>query len=359
MVDRFQALARRGHLEFEAWFNAREEPRWSGSWPLTEAEWLFRHCYLSTRTLAGHRVGLPPHLVRRRSPDIIVSPYGEWQFILGWMAARARGIRTAFWVVRTSERWYPRSGWKERVKRHSLPRADGILTPGREATAYAASYGAPSEKTFVVPHPVHSAFLHDGANGCGARRDDVRAELNLQGVTFVYAGRLWWGKGVYDLLQAFTSLQGRVEQDVSLLFVGNGPDGAALRERARGVRNVVFTGARASTPLVDSYMASDVLVFPTLGDPYGLVVEEGMASSLPVISTTAAGEISERLENGREGFLVPPESPETLAARMADLAASPALRAAMGQRGAQRAAVKTPDRWAQDFEAAIMSILSQ
>ncbi len=42
----------------------------------------------------------------------------------------------------------------------------------------------------------------------------------------------------------------------------------------------------------------DVFVFPTLGDPYGLVVDEAMASSLPVISTSAAGEIADRIVDG-------------------------------------------------------------
>jgi glycosyltransferase involved in cell wall biosynthesis len=101
------------------------------------------------------------------------------------------------------------------------------------------------------------------------------------------------------------------------------------------------------------YGLADVFVFPTLGDTFGLVVDEAMACGLPVISTSAAGEIAYRIEEGVNGFIVPPADAEQLAAHMAILARNPGLRARMGEASEGRAAGQSPNRWARDFEDAI------
>lgn len=100
------------------------------------------------------------------------------------------------------------------------------------------------------------------------------------------------------------------------------------------------------------------LSLPTLGDPYGLVVDEGMACSLPVNSTSAAGEIGDRIEDGVNGYIVPPEHTAALLERMELLALDPDLRARMGETSARKIAGHTPERWAEDFELAVERILS-
>jgi len=121
---------------------------------------------------------------------------------------------------------------------------------------------------------------------------------------------------------------------------------------------VKLAGFRQRAELPRMYAAGDVFVFPTLGDPYGLVVDEAMAAGLPVISTTAAGEIGERVVDGVNGYLVPPNDPGALAAAMRRLAGDPALRHQMGVRSAEMIAPFTPDSWARAFEEAVEAILS-
>jgi glycosyltransferase involved in cell wall biosynthesis len=106
------------------------------------------------------------------------------------------------------------------------------------------------------------------------------------------------------------------------------------------------------------YAAADVFVFPTLGDTFGLVVSEAMACGLPVIATTAAGEISERVADGVNGFLVPPADSDALLERMTVLAQDPALRRRMGQASRDKVSGQTPDLWAEAFEEAIDKILA-
>lgn len=77
-----------------------------------------------------------------------------------------------------------------------------------------------------------------------------------------------------------------------------------------------------------------------------------------MISSTAAGEIHERVVDDVNGYLVPPDDPDALAAAMRRLAADPALRSRMGARSADMIAPCTPDRWAEAFEKAVAGILA-
>ena len=142
-------------------------------------------------------------------------------------------------------------------------------------------------------------------------REQLRRDLGLHGVTFVYVGRLWRDKGVGDLIDAYAKTRSASSAETSLLLVGDGPDEASLRARcaAEGVSDVVFAGFHQQEELAPYYAAADVFVFPTLGDPYGLVVDEAMACGLPVVSSTAAGELRRRVTDGVTGFITGPGDP--------------------------------------------------
>ncbi len=352
--ERFNAVAARGNLEFEAWFSARREP--DRSWELDERRWRFRYRYLPAIAAAGRRLSLPLPLLSGAPPDLLVSLYAGPSYLLGWQLARRRGGRTAFWCEVTFDRWVPRRRWKERLKRHLFPRVDATLGAGEQGRAFAMRYGTPPERALVLPHAIDVEHFATGA----PQREAARAELGLRGVTFLYAGRLWWGKGLDCLLDAFGALQRRTEGGVSLLLVGDGPEESRLRQRCRneGLANVVFAGFQQKPQLPRMYAAADAFVFPTLGDPYGLVLDEAMAASLPVISTSAAGEIGDRVEQGANGFIVPPESSGALAAAMTELARDAELRRRMGEASARAIASHTPERWAADFENVVARILS-
>ena len=55
--------------------------------------------------------------------------------------------------------------------------------------------------------------------------------------------------------------------------------------------------------------AADLLVFPSLGDPWGLVVNEAFACGLPVVCSRLAGCADDLLEPGRNGWLFDPTDP--------------------------------------------------
>jgi len=357
MVERFNALSKRNNLDFEAWFNDRIDS--DRSWEVIESGWEFRYKYLPTISIAGRRLHFPWSLLRDRLPDMLISLYAEPVFLAGLMIARLRRVRTAIWVEVTFDRWIRRRWWKERLKREIFPLMDGIITVGLDGQAFARRYRAREEKIFYAPHVIDVDHFSMGSQIALLSREKIRQELGLRGVTFIYVGRLWWGKGVKYLLEAFQDLQNRLEDEISLLIVGDGADAGTLKKKCRdeSISNVVFTGFYQKSELPKLYGIADVFVFPTLGDPYGLVVDEAMACSLPVVCTSSVGEIRDRVVKGVNGYILPPGDRKALAEHMEMLVHNAELRRQMGEISAQKIAGHTPNRWAGDFERAVKKVM--
>jgi glycosyltransferase involved in cell wall biosynthesis len=357
MVERFNALADTGRFHFEAWFNDRSEP--DRSWRVEEKTWRFPHRMLPRVRVGGRTLRIPTPLLGRR-PDLLVSLYAEPVFMLGWALARLRGSKTAFRVLATHDNWVRRSRIRTFAKRLLFSAVDAIETPGADGRRFAIRCGAAPQKIHIATHTVD--FAHFAAGADRVRRDgreQLRRQLGLTGTTFLYVGRLWSGKGVDHLINAFERVQSGGSAPVSLLVVGDGPAGPGLARdcRSRGLENVVFAGFKHKEELPGIHAAADVFVFPTLGDPYGLVVDEAMASGLPVVSTQAAGEIRERVREGVNGFLVPPADSVALAERMAALASDATLRDSMGRHSRSLMENRTPQAWASDFERLVRAVL--
>jgi glycosyltransferase involved in cell wall biosynthesis len=111
-------------------------------------------------------------------------------------------------------------------------------------------------------------------------RPDAAEPLDFPRPIFLYAGRL----AVEKNIEAFLSL----DLPGTRLVAGDGPARAALEARFPGAR---FLGYRTPAQLAALYAASDVFVFPSRTDTFGLVLLEAMACGLPVAAFPAMGPI--------------------------------------------------------------------
>jgi len=91
--------------------------------------------------------------------------------------------------------------------------------------------------------------------------------------------------------------------------------------------------------LAEHYAAADLLAFPTLGDGFGLVIQEAMCTGTPVVTTPCGGG-PECITDGRDGWIVPPRDVDALVARFREAAADRDRLAAMGSAARLRA-----ERW--------------
>jgi glycosyltransferase involved in cell wall biosynthesis len=116
--------------------------------------------------------------------------------------------------------------------------------------------------------------------------------LNLPRPVYLYVGRVAIEKSVEEFL--------KLDLPGSKLVVGDGPQLAELRTR---YPNVHFAGPKFGTDLARYYGASDVFVFPSRTDTFGLVVLEALASGLPVAAHPVQGPIDIIGDNAAVGAL--------------------------------------------------------
>lgn len=142
----------------------------------------------------------------------------------------------------------------------------------------------------------------------------------------LYVGRLSEEKGIRELAEAAAGLP--------LVVVGDGP----LRGLLPQALGFVPHGE-----LGPYYERAAVVVVPSRREGYGMVAREGMAYGRAVVATTAGG-LSDAIEDGVTGLLVPPGDPAALRAALERVLADPALRSRLG--AAAREHVRNEISWA-------------
>ncbi|HIE18291.1 TPA: glycosyltransferase, partial [Candidatus Bathyarchaeota archaeon] len=73
-----------------------------------------------------------------------------------------------------------------------------------------------------------------------------------------------------------------------------------------------FLGFISDSDLTELTISSDVLVIPSVYEPFGIVALEGMAAGVPVVAANVGG-LSEIIEHDRTGVLVYPRNSESIA----------------------------------------------
>jgi glycosyltransferase involved in cell wall biosynthesis len=128
---------------------------------------------------------------------------------------------------------------------------------------------------------------------------------------YLFIGRFIERKGIDVLVDAFRRLDGG-----ELWIAGEGPLDGLVASAASADPRIRLMGYADGEGLADLYRQADVLVVPSLYEPWGLVVHEGLAWGLPVIVTDEVGAADDLIDHGVNGYVVPPGSAEALAGVM-------------------------------------------
>ncbi len=156
----------------------------------------------------------------------------------------------------------------------------------------------------------------------------------------VFAGRLVHEKGLQELIKALPLLR-RQLPEVRLVVAGAGQQLADQQDRAAryGVSDLIdWAGFLDAADLARLLAAADLVVVPSLYEPFGMVALEAQLAGTPVAVSDTGG-LAELVEPGRTGLRFTPESPEAIAAAVRQLVADPAAArqwAATAQRRARR-----------------------
>ena len=184
----------------------------------------------------------------------------------------------------------------------------------------------------------------------------VDAETGNPLPVLLYVGRFLAFKRVPLLIRAYAEVRKSLGAAAPPLVIWGGYPGEWEGEHPHtvasslGVEGVFFAGWRGHDDLSVALNCADILVAPSVDEPFGQVYLEAMASGLPVIATRSGGPLSfVNIESDRpNGWMVMPDDQASLAAALIEAASNETERRIRGQRG--RSLIEREYDWRQIAE---------
>ena len=297
--------------------------------------------YLSPRILTA--------LAKSRPEAVITAGYS----IPSAYAAVYGGLRRSPLIIYSdgtsdSER---RLGRHQRLARSILLRlASACVAKSRPAADRFTEMGVRADRVFLAPH----SSSMDRLWAIAGERDYRDGEK----FTVLTAGRLVPHKGIDKLLLA--AARAELEQPgIRVVVVGSGPEEPQLRRLAAelGLDDVEFPGFVEHPEMPERYADADAFAFPTLDDPFGIVLLEAAATGLPLIGSRWAGATWDLIGDRPTGLVVDPNDTAAFAAALRELAADPARRARLGRSAHAATLARSPEDSARGYVAAIEASL--
>lgn len=358
----FNALALNPEIDLHVIFLAETDPTMR-QWHIYKDEIQFSYEVLPSRR---YRLGKSNLLINRRvkaalhraSPRVVLC--GGYNYLASWQAlhwARKNHIPFLVWMESTHQDHRKGRWLTEKLKKKFLRQCNGVVVPGKSSLEYAASSGFTSDEIFVAPNAVDNDFFCRGAAAARSNSAELRKAKQLPLRFFLYVGRLIREKGVFDLVEAYGKLDAKLRESIALIFVGDGPDRGELMKAASDVNVgcIQFRGFAQREELPIYYGLAETFTFPTHSDPWGLVVNEALASGLPVIASSAAGCAADLIDDGGNGRVISPGNCEQLVQAMKEISSSALLRERMAQRGSELVVHHSPQSCASGITAAALS----
>lgn len=290
--------------------------------------------------------------LHRTRPQAIISGGFSIPTLYAALYGRVRGIPLVIQSDGTSDS-EKHLRIEQRLSRRFLRRlAWGAAANSEPAARRFVEIGFPSERVILTPHAIRIDPYWEVAR---SRPDASRGPLRLLSI-----GRLIPRKGCEWLLRAAAEARGH-GVDVELTIAGAGPDERLLKGLAAqlGVP-VTWRGFIDQPELPKLYADADAFAFPTLDDPFGIVLIEAAASGLPIVASPFAGATEELVREGVNGFVIDPTDTVAMAAAIARLASEPELRDGMGKASYALTQGRTAGVSATRYlEAVMMAVRSQ
>jgi glycosyltransferase involved in cell wall biosynthesis len=301
-------------------------------------------------------------------PAIVQGRFDAVVFFLGWGTitsllgiAACRGSATPFFLFGDSSFPPPEDSPLRRLRslylRGLFRLTSGFLTSGVLNADYYRHYGARPERFFLVPWAVDNERFRQAAQFAPGERDAMRARFGIlpDQLALIFSAKLVARKDPMTLLEALDRMSRRDQAVV--VFLGHGELRPQLERFAaeRGL-NVRFAGFVNQSELARHYAMGDVFVLPSVYEPRGAVINEAMASGLPVVVTDRCGSIGDIVLEGENAMIYPAGDAGALARNLDELAADRGLRLRMAARSQEIIATWNYDRGVKGVKEALAAL---
>jgi glycosyltransferase involved in cell wall biosynthesis len=291
-------------------------------------------------------------LLRERPPAVITSAF-SFPSLFAAAYGRLTGAKLIIHSDGTSYSERRLTPVQVLARRLLLREATACVGNSEPAAQRFIELGVAPSRVFRAPHSTNIAPFHAIA------RDRLSWQTPRDGrTTVLHVGRLIPRKGIDRLIRAVA----RVPPDIPLrlILVGSGPQEAELRQLSNelGIAGrVQFRGFVDQPALPAVYAEADIFAFPTLDDPFGMVLLEAAATGLPCVASPFGGATLDLLTDGESAFIAEPDDIATWSRALSALATDPELRRRFGARAHAATLGRTPEHAAERYAEAVEAAL--
>ncbi|MGC1322062.1 MAG: glycosyltransferase [Candidatus Udaeobacter sp.] len=314
--------------------------------------------------------------LEQANPDVVaVNGWNNFGSQLAANCCMDRGIPMV--VMSESARGdEPRTWWKEIIKRRIVNLYSAALVGGQRHVEYLVELGMPRERIFSGYDVVDNEYFRQKAEEVRSQRSQVRQKYALPENYFLASARFVEKKNLPKLVRAYAEYRrrssafakatadkevGRQKSEVGnnkapwdLVVLGDGPlktDLCRLISDLRLNEHVHLPGFKPYDELPVYYALANAFVHASTTEQWGLVVNEAIASGLPVIVSGRCG-CAPELVNGN-GFTFDPTNEHELTARLLEMASlSDQERKQLGDNSYRIASNFAPERFGEALERA-------
>ena len=254
--------------------------------------------------------------IKRFRPDVLFSAWAYPDGTAATMLGKLFGLPTVVRALGSDINDFAQRRWRRPQIAWAMQHADRVVAVSAALGREIEKLGVDSGRIAVIPTGVDCSAFHP------VMMSEARRSLGLpQGPLIVVPSRLSREKGIGYFIEALAMM----DQTVSTVLVGHGPEEQALRDRAAALgvaERVRFAGFQPEANMKLFYSAADVVCLPSLEEGWPNVLVESFACGCPVVASDVGG-VSEIISLTGAGAMAPPGDSNALASALTDALARP------------------------------------
>src|SRR6266487_1031254 len=296
--------------------------------------------------------------LEQAGPDVVaVNGWNNFGSLVAADCCVRRGIPMVV-MSESARQDEPRTWWKEMIKRRGVGVYSAALVGSQRHVEYLVELGMPRDRIFTGYDVVDNAYFRRRAEEVRSQKSDVRKQYGLSENYFLASARFIEKKNLPTLIRAYAAYRQKSEASGNppwdVVLLGDGPLREALNSQLSTLNlhaHVHLPGFKPYDELPVYYALAKAFVHASTTEQWGLVVNEAVASGLPVIVSERCGCVPELVRGN--GFTFDPIDERELPSRLLQIASlSDDERRSLGDASYRIAENFAPEHFGEGLEQA-------
>ena len=297
--------------------------------------------------------------LEQTNPDVVaVNGWNNFGSLIAANCCVRRGIPMIV-MSESARQDEPRTWWKEAMKRRMVDLFSAALVGGQRHVEYLVELGMPVDRIFTGYDVVDNNYFCERARQIRNPKSEIRNPHGLPENYFLASARFIEKKNLPSLISVYAKYRQKSQSDGKapwdLVLLGDGPLREAINSQLSTLNlhsHVHLPGFKPYDELPVYYALANAFVHASTSEQWGLVVNEAIASGLPVIVSNRCG-CAPELVNGN-GFTFDPTNEDELATRLLEMTSlRDQERKHLGDNSYRIAANFAPERFGEGLQRAV------